>query len=136
MAPLSSHRSFQLHRRNRFGGAAMIALAAIAIGAGIDARPVRAQQTITFPPRPAPAARPAAKAGADQQMLVRADEIDYDYPNYRVSAVGNVQIYYSGSTLETDRVIYDQKTKRLHAEGNVRLTDADGKVTYLSLIHI
>ena len=34
------------------------------------------------------------------------------------------------STLEADRVIYDQKTKRLHAEGNVRLTQADGSVTY------
>ncbi|MEA2944748.1 MAG: LPS-assembly protein, partial [Alphaproteobacteria bacterium] len=64
------------------------------------------------------------------------DEVDYDYTNNRVSAVGNVQIYYSGSTLETDRVIYDQTTKRLHAEGNVRLTDADGKVTYGQIIDL
>jgi LPS-assembly protein len=41
-----------------------------------------------------------------------------------------VQIYYGGSTLEANRVVYDQKTKRLHAEGNVRLTEEDGKVTY------
>ena len=34
------------------------------------------------------------------------------------------------STLEANRVVYDQKTKRLHAEGNVRLTEEDGKVTY------
>jgi LPS-assembly protein len=47
-----------------------------------------------------------------------------------------VQIYYSGSTLETDRVIYDQKTKRLHAEGNVRLTDPDGKITYGQIIDL
>ena len=32
----------------------------------------------------------------------------------------------TASTLEADQVIYDQKTKRLHAEGNVRLTEADG----------
>ena len=63
-------------------------------------------------------------------MLVQAREIDYDYANHRVSAVGNVQIYYGGSTLEADKVIYDQTTKRLHAEGNVRLTEEDGKVTY------
>ena len=63
-------------------------------------------------------------------MLVRADEINYDYTNERVSAVGNVQIYFGASTLEADRVIYDQNTKRLHAEGNVRLTQADGKVTH------
>ena len=46
------------------------------------------------------------------------------------AAVGNVQIYYGGSTLEADKVIYDQTTKRLHAEGNVRLTEEDGKITY------
>ena len=51
-------------------------------------------------------------------MLVQAGEIQYDYANQRVSAAGNVQIYYKGSTLEADRVIYDQKNKRLHAEGN------------------
>ena len=63
-------------------------------------------------------------------MLVQANEVNYDYTNYRVAAVGNVQIYYGGSTLEANRVVYDQKTKRLHAEGNVRLTEEDGKVTY------
>src|SRR5262249_35835903 len=57
------------------------------------------------------------------QMLVHANEIQYDYNNERVAAVGNVQIYYGGSTIEADRVIYDQKTKRLHAEGNARLTE-------------
>ena len=57
-------------------------------------------------------------------MLVRAEEINYDYTNERVSAVGNVQLYFGNSTLEADRVIYDQKTKRLHAQGNVRLTPA------------
>src|SRR5262249_33732607 len=63
----------------------------------------------------------------DNQMLVQAVEADYDYTNNRVAAVGNVQLYYNGTSVEADKVIYDQKTKRLHAEGNVRMTDADGK---------
>ena len=33
-------------------------------------------------------------------------------------------------------VIYDQKTKRLHAEGNVRLTEPDGKITYGEIIDL
>ena len=41
-------------------------------------------------------------------MLLQAIEINYDYNNKRVSAVGNVQIYYSGTTLEADKVIYDE----------------------------
>jgi len=53
-----------------------------------------------------------------------------------VSAVGNVQMFYNGSTVEADKVIYDQKTKRLHAEGNVRMTDADGKITYANLLDL
>jgi LPS-assembly protein len=61
---------------------------------------------------------------------VQAREIHYDYANERVSAVGNVQIYYNGSVLEANKVIYDQKTKRLRAEGNAKLTEAKGQVTY------
>ncbi|HEY1474073.1 MAG TPA: LPS-assembly protein LptD [Pseudolabrys sp.] len=76
------------------------------------------------------------KAGNQQQMLVKANEIDYDDVNHRVSAVGNVQIYYRNSTLEADRVIYNQGTKRLHAEGNVRLTEVDGRVTYGSIMDL
>ena len=91
-------------------------------------------QELQFPQRPPPPkkskiALEREKSG-QKQMLVRASEVDYDYTNNRVAAVGNVQIYYGGSTLEANRVVYDQKTKRLHAEGNVRLTEEDGKVTY------
>ena len=69
-------------------------------------------------------------------MLLQATEIRYDYTNNTVAAVGNVQIYYNGSTVEADEVIYDQKTKRLQARGNVRLTEADGKITYGQLIDL
>jgi len=69
-------------------------------------------------------------------MLVQANEVDYDYNNSRVSAVGNVQLYYNGTTVEADKVIYDQKTKRLHAEGNIRMTDADGKITYANIMDL
>jgi LPS-assembly protein len=97
--------------------------------------PTRAPaQELQFPQRPPPPkkskiALEREKSG-QKQMLVQANEINYDYTNSRVAAVGNVQIYYGGSTLEANRVVYDQKTKRLHAEGNVRLTEEDGKVTY------
>ena len=97
-------------------------------------------QELRFPQRPPPPkkskiALEREKSG-QKQMLVQAKEINYDYANNRVAAVGNVQIYYGDSTLEADRVIYDQKTKRLHAEGNVRLTEQDGKVTYGEVIDL
>ena len=64
----------------------------------------------------------------------RAVEVDYDYNNQRVSAVGDVQLFYNGTSVEADKVIYDQKTKRLHAEGNIRMTDAEGKITYANVM--
>jgi LPS-assembly protein len=69
-------------------------------------------------------------------MLVQADQIKYDYPNNSVAAVGNVQIYYRGSTIEADEVDYDQKGKRLVAKGNARLTEPDGKITYGQVINL
>jgi LPS-assembly protein len=83
------------------------------------------------PPRP-----PRPRVPVDNQMLVQAVEVDYDYNNSRVSAVGNVELYYNGTTVEADKVIYDQKTKRLHAEGNIRMTDADGKITYADIMDL
>lgn len=69
-------------------------------------------------------------------MLVQADEIRYDYSNDTVAAVGNVQLYYGGSTVEADQVVYDQKTKRLRAEGNARLTEPSGRITYGQVIDL
>ena len=93
-----------------------------------------AAQGFTYNPRP-PRPRPPP-APNNGQMLVQATEVDYDYNNQRVSAVGNVQMFYNGTSVEADKVIYDQKTKRLHAEGNIRLTDAEGKITYANIMDL
>jgi LPS-assembly protein len=99
---------------------------------GLAAATPASAQGFTYNPRPPrPPTPPAANDG---QMLVQAVEVDYDYNNSRVSAVGNVQMFYNGTSVEADKVIYDQKTKRLHAEGNIRMTDADGKVTYANMM--
>lgn len=118
----------------------MSAILGLGLAAGFGnagVTPASAQQSFRYnplPPKP-PRQKPAQQAN-DGQMLVQAAEVNYDYNNSRVSAVGSVQIYYNGSTLEADKVIYDQKTKRLHAEGNVRLTDPDGKITYANLLDL
>jgi LPS-assembly protein len=87
------------------------------------------QTWVGVPSAPPPSSGPGlASKDPNAQMLVKADELNYDYANNRVIAVGNVQIYYNGSRLEADKVIYDQKTKRMRAEGNVWLREADGKI--------
>ena len=108
---------------------ALVVAGALVFGCAVEAPRANAQ-AIDFPARPKPVPRKVQRAGGQEQMLVRAETLNYDYTNEQVSAVGNVQIYYNDTTLEADRVIYDQKGKRLHAEGNVRLTQPDGTITY------
>ena len=60
------------------------------------------------------------------RMIVDAREIVYNNDTNRVSAVGDVQIYYNGRVIEADKVIYDKANSRLYAEGNVRITESDG----------
>jgi len=127
-------------RPHRRGVAAFVAvLSLLACGGLLAPAPVQAQQ-LEFPKRAAPP--PKSKIAIEReksgqkQMLVQAREINYDYVNHRVAAVGNVQIYYGGSTLEADRVIYDQTTKRLHAEGNVRLTEEGRNITYGNIMDL
>jgi LPS-assembly protein len=121
-------------RPYRRGAAGIFAILSLLVCGGLLASVPAPAQELSFPQRPPPPKKSRIaierEKSGQKQMLVQAREIDYDYANNRVAAVGNVQIYYGGSTLEADKVIYDQKTKRLHAEGNVRLTEEDGKVTY------
>ena len=122
----------------RVSAAVFAALVTFVMGLCLVPANVSAQSVTTllhFPPRPTPPKKTPPQA-SNAPMLVQATEIRYDYTNNSVAAVGNVQIYYGGSTIEADEVIYDQKTKRLRAQGNVRLTEPDGKITYGQLIDL
>ncbi|WP_035981958.1 LPS-assembly protein LptD, partial [Bradyrhizobium sp. STM 3843] len=107
---------------------------AAAVALDLVAAAPAAAQGFNYNPRPPKATPP--RVANDNQMLVQATEVDYDYNNSRVLAVGNVQLFYNGTSVEADRVIYDQKTKRLRAEGNIRMTDADGKITYANSLDL
>lgn len=75
----------------------------------------------------------SAKATAAEEakpLVIDADELVYDRDNERVSASGNVKLYYMGKILEADIVTYDQKTKRVTASGHAKLTEPGGDVAY------
>src|SRR5688572_21273113 len=146
MGPVA--RTLHIVRRRPIRARVIVSCAAAAVAFAClgDDRSANAQSgvLVNFPKRPgekkkgAPGFRLTAPTAtrSDEQMLVRANELNYDYSNERVSAVGNVQIYHGGATLEADKVIYDQRTKRVHAEGNVRLTEQDGRVTYGEIMNL
>lgn len=133
MAGSASARASSWRQRVARSVGALLTAAAIAAGGLFDAAPALAQNV--FPQRP-PSTTPRPPRDDKAPMLVQATEIHYDYSNKRVSAVGNVQIYYNGSTVEADRVTYDETTRRIQAEGNVRLTEPDGRITYSELMNL
>ncbi len=146
MAVLASTRPPVPRRSRRSVARVFTILALLACGGALTLASVfgplvttAAAQELKFPARPAPVKKKVTldKDNPDQKrMIVQAREINYDYNNHRVAAVGGVQIYYGGSTLEADKVVYDQGTKRLHAEGNVRLTEGDGNVTHATVMDL
>ena len=73
---------------------------------------------------------PQAPAFAQGSMLeISMEELVDDTWNRRVVARGNVEIRYYGEILLADEISYDRDSRKLTAQGNVSLTEADGKVT-------
>ena len=78
----------------------------------------------------------AAQVPADSQMLLEADELIYDRDKQTVSAVGGVRIDYGGNQLVARKVVYNQRTRRMVAEGNVEIVQPDGTKIYADKIDI
>ncbi|OYX15383.1 MAG: organic solvent tolerance protein, partial [Rhizobiales bacterium 32-66-8] len=77
-----------------------------------------------------------AAADPDKKMLVTANELVYDYENNTVSAVGAVQLYYDGASLEAGKVTFDRNKNAVIAEGNVRLKEKSGQVVHADRLQL
>jgi len=77
-----------MHRIRGWLIAASLILMVVATAAIASMKSVAAQG-FTYTPQPPRPARP--KAANDGQMLVQAVEVDYDYNNNRVAAVGDCE---------------------------------------------
>ena len=110
---------------------AVLALAAAVSFGGL--RPAAAQftqqgsqQSAFGPAKPLIAA--PEKFDRTKPMLVQADELIYDNQRTRITARGNVEIYYNNYTILADQVLYDQGNNTLEAQGNVRIKEPNGAV--------
>lgn len=108
-------RVVTLLRQGVFAAGCLLAIASLA-----GPHPANAQTP--------PIEKDLPKPDANQPMLLQADEMIYDNQNNRVTARGNVEIYYGTYTLLADKVIYDRTTQQLIAEGNVSIKEPDGAV--------
>ena len=78
----------------------------------------------------------AQEAPSDAQMLLEADTLIYDNDNETVIAEGSVQIDYGGNRLVAQRVVYNRKTGRLVASGNVEIVENTGNRIFSDEIDI
>ena len=69
---------------------------------------------------------PLGAAAQDLASLV-ADRIDVD-PAGRISATGNVEVFFDGARLSAAQVSYDRTGDKLTIAGPIRVTDPDGTV--------
>ncbi len=78
----------------------------------------------------APAQKPDTSGKTEKEMLLRADEVEYDTDHAVSTARGHVEIDYAGEILMADKVVYDQNADKVTAIGHVTLLDADGNVGF------
>jgi LPS-assembly protein len=72
---------------------------------------------------------PARVLAQGSMLEISMEDLVEDSWNNRVVARGNVEIRYYGEILLADEVAYDRNTRKLTADGNVSLTEANGKVS-------
>jgi LPS-assembly protein len=77
-------------------------------------------QTEAAPPAPV----------SSEEIEFSADTLDYDFENDIVTASGNVILNRDGYTLRADEVVWNRKTARVTANGNIRSVSPDGDVAY------
>lgn len=113
--------------------------AAIAPGAA------RAQDLQDRPAQPAPPAPPPAedvpevtapRDPAADEISFSADQLDYDSDNDIVTATGDVRLYRRADRLRADRVIWNRRTGKVRAEGNIVIVNPEGDTAYGDAIEL
>lgn len=93
------------------------------------AAPASAQdlQTRTVTPPPLPSRTPSA--GGDQVQFT-ANTLQYDIDDEQVTATGDVRMDRAGDRLRADRVVWNRKTGKVTATGNIAVVNPDGDTAY------
>lgn len=84
------------------------------------------QDRATEPPPPSETATPQDS----DQIQFTADQLDYDYNEDVVTASGDVRLYRRSDRLRADKVVWNRKTGKVVAEGNIVVTNPEGDAAY------
>jgi LPS-assembly protein len=91
-------------------------------------RPVEATSPSDVP-------EPAAPAG-DDQVRFSAGVIEFEYEADIVTATGEVRMVRRGERLRADKVVWDRKTGKVIATGNIAIANPQGDVAYGDTIEL
>ena len=81
--------------------------------------------------RPAPPPPPTATTPTDpDQVQFSSDTLEYDTNADIVTARGDVRLYREGNRLRADTVVWNRKTGKVVANGNIAVTNPGGDVAY------
>ncbi|HEX4693725.1 LPS-assembly protein LptD [Sphingomonas sp.] len=94
-----------------------------------QAQPAAAQDLQDRQASPPPPAETAAPADPDQVQFSAAT-LEYDQDADTVTASGDVRMYRQGDKLRADQVVWNRKTGKVVATGNIAVTNPQGDVAY------
>ncbi|MFT6569583.1 MAG: LPS-assembly protein, partial [Sphingomonas echinoides] len=92
------------------------------------ANPALAQDLQTRPVTPPPPS--ATPSAPDDQVQFTATNLEYDSKEDIVTATGDVRMYRSGDRLRADTVVWNRKTGKVHASGNIAVVNPGGDTAY------
>ncbi|MCG8430030.1 MAG: hypothetical protein MJA29_02505 [Candidatus Omnitrophica bacterium] len=75
-----------------------------------------------------PAEESAPGTDKDTSIVVNGDEVEYQTDRQKVTARGNVEVFYKGALLTADSLSVDTAAKSADAVGDVRLRDPRGTI--------
>jgi LPS-assembly protein len=73
---------------------------------------------------------------ADEEISFSADSLEYEFASDLVKAIGNVIARREGYTLRADNIVWDRRTGKVIASGNIRSVGPEGDVAYGDSIEV
>ena len=104
-------------------------LAGCTLSLALLAAPATAQVLNDRPVAPPPPNTAAAPADSDQVQFT-AGSLEYDTNADVVTALGDVRMFRTGDRLRADKVVWNRKTGKVVATGNIAVTNPQGDVAY------
>ncbi len=85
---------------------------------------------------PAAAQQETSEAQQPSEIQFEAERLDYVNASDIVTATGNVIVNRGNQSVRADKIVWDRKTGKITAEGNIRFVDVDGNQLYTDSLEL